>query len=134
MTADAQVDVIVVGSGPSAVNAAYPLVEAGLAVRILDVGNRDTTYASAIPEAPFSELRRTDPEQHRYFLGERFEGIRFDRMGMGAQLTPPRQYVCKDTERLQPIESSTFHPLQSLAEGGLGGAWGAGSPSFSSTD
>jgi len=134
MATDMQVDVIVVGSGPSAVNAAYPLVEAGLTVRILDVGNRDATYASAIPEAPFSDLRRNDPQQHRYFLGEDFEGIGFDHVGSGAQVTPPRQYVCKDAQRLQPIESSTFHPLQSLAEGGLGAAWGAGSPSFTTAD
>jgi cation diffusion facilitator CzcD-associated flavoprotein CzcO len=34
-------DVIVVGSGASAVNAAMALVEAGRGVRMLDVGNRD---------------------------------------------------------------------------------------------
>ncbi|MDB4962294.1 MAG: hypothetical protein JWP01_2293 [Myxococcales bacterium] len=134
MTADAQVDVIVVGSGPSAVNAAYPLVEAGFTVRMLDVGNRDTTYEKLIPDAGFSELRRTDAQQYRYLLGDEFEGIGFGHTGAGAQLTPPRQYVCKDTERLQPIASQSFFPLQSLAEGGLGGAWGAGSPPFSKAD
>lgn len=134
MSGDPIVDVIVVGSGASAVNAAYPLVEAGKTVRMLDVGNRDDTYASLIPDGPFSELRRTDDQQYRYLLGEHFEGIGFEHMGAGAQLTPPRQYVCKDAERLQPLRSGSFFPLQSLAEGGLGGAWGAGSPAFQSAD
>ncbi len=130
----AEVDVIVVGSGPSAVNAAYPLVEAGLRVTMLDVGNRDTTYEETIPEGPFSELRRTDEQQHRYLLGESFEGIAFGHAGAGAQLTPPRQYVARDAERLLPIVSGSFFPLQSLAEGGLGGGWGAGSPQFCEAD
>jgi choline dehydrogenase-like flavoprotein len=134
MSADPIVDVIVVGSGASAVNAAYPLVEAGKTVRMLDVGNRDDTYRSLIPDGPFSELRRTDADQHRYLLGDHFEGIGFEHMGAGAQLTPPRQYVCKDADRLQPLQSGSFFPLQSLAEGGLGGAWGAGSPTFQAAD
>ena len=134
MSADAQVDAIVVGSGPSAVNAAYPLVEAGLRVRMLDVGHRDTAYAPLIPDGPYEELRRTDPAQHRYLLGDRFEGIGFGHVGAGAQLTPPRQYVLEDADRLQPITSANFFPLLSLAVGGLGGAWGAGSPPFWAVD
>ena len=125
-------DVIVVGSGASAVNAAVPLVEAGRGVRMLDVGNRDEKYN--VPASPLGKLRRGDPEQHRYLLGEDFEGIGFEHMGAGAQLTPPRQFVCKDADRLQPVASKTFFPLHSLAEGGLAGAWGAGSPSFVEPD
>jgi choline dehydrogenase-like flavoprotein len=128
------VDVLVVGSGASAVNAAYPLVEADLQVRMLDVANRDRHYESLIPEGSFTDLRKNDPEQYRYFLGENFEGIGFEYMGAGAQLTPPRQYIERDAQRLQPIQSNTFFPLQSLAEGGLGQAWGAGSPPFSRAD
>ena len=133
MTAE-RADAIVVGSGPSAVNVAYPLVEAGLRVRMLDAGHRDTTYAGLIPEEPFTAVRRGDREQHRYFLGDCFEGIGFGHVGAGAQLTPPRQYVVRDADRLSPTSSSTFFPLHSLAEGGLGGAWGAGSPPFSDVD
>ena len=127
-------DVIVVGSGASAVNAAFPLASAGRRVRMLDVGNRDETYDRIVPEASFSELRRSDPEQHRYLLGEHFEGIGWGHTGAGAQLTPPRQFVTRDADRLQPISSTSFFPLQSLAEGGLAGAWGAGSPAFSPPD
>lgn len=128
----ADADVIVVGSGASAVNAAMPLVEAGRAVRMLDVGNPGGRYP--MPDGPFEEVRRSDPEQHRYLLGERFEGIGFENFGAGAQLTPPRQFVCEDADRLQPVASRSFFPLHSLAVGGLAGAWGAGAPCFVESD
>jgi len=129
-----QADVLVVGSGASAVNAAYPLVAAGLRVRMLDVGNRDEVYEPLVPTAPFSTIRRTDPNQHRYFLGDRFEGVALDRVSVGAQLTPPRQHVPRDTARLTPVVSRTFSPLESLALGGLAAAWGAGCPPFVDVD
>lgn len=134
LASDARADVIVVGSGPAAVHAAYPLVEAGLAVRMLDVGERDPDDAPRAPDLPFAELRRSDPAQHRYLLGDHFEGIGFGHTGAGAQLTAPRQYVCRDADRLQPVASRSFFPLHSVAEGGLGQAWGAGSPPFSAAD
>src|SRR5262245_4187735 len=131
---DEEVDVLVVGSGPSGVNAAAPLVESGLRVRMLDFGNRDTEYESLVPGLPFSEIRRGDPDQHRYFLGDRFEGVSFGEVEAGAQLTPPRRFVERDTHELAPIESETFDPLQSLALGGLAAAWGAGCPPFLDQD
>jgi hypothetical protein len=118
-------DVIVVGSGASAVHAAYPLVEAGLTVTMLDVGFEDKIYEPLIPDAPFTEIRRTDAAQHRYFLGDDFEGIPLGPVGTGAQVTPPRQYVLRHADKLTPMISSGFAPIESLAKGGLGGAWGA---------
>lgn len=118
-------DVIVVGSGPSAVHAAYPIVESGMSVVMLDVGHRDLTYEPLIPSRPFSEIRRTDPLQHRYFLGDRFEGVPLTPLGAGPQMTPPRKYVLQGTHWLSPILSHSFQALESLACGGLGCAWGA---------
>ncbi|HEY3175958.1 MAG TPA: GMC oxidoreductase [Candidatus Polarisedimenticolia bacterium] len=127
-------DVIVVGSGPSATAAAWPLVEAGLTVLMLDVGNQETTYAPLIPQTSFLQIRRGDPEQHRYFLGDAFEGIPFGGVRVGAQLTPPRQYIARDTDRLTPIRSSTFSATESLALGGLGSGWGASAVQFTGPD
>jgi choline dehydrogenase-like flavoprotein len=128
----ADADVIVVGSGASAVNAAMPLIEAGRAVRMLDVGNSGGRYP--MPEGPFEQVRRTDPEQHRYLLGDQFEGIVFDDTGVKAHLTPPRQWIAEHANRLQPVASKSFFPLHSLAVGGLAGAWGAGAPCFVESD
>lgn len=119
-------DVLVVGSGPSGVNAAVPLVAAGLRVTLLDVGRRDEIYGALVPDAPFAELRRTDAAQHRYFLGDRFEGLSFENQSRGAtpQLGPPRQHVVESADLL-PTQAPGFAAVQSLARGGLGATWGA---------
>ncbi len=119
-------DVLIVGSGPGGVNAAAPLVEAGCRVTLLDYGNRDDRYAPLIPNAPFAQLRRGDGQQHRYLLGDDFEGLPTPKVRVGAQLTPPRQYVHADVGRLMPVVGDNFSAMESLARGGLGNAWGAG--------
>lgn len=132
--AGAEADAIVVGSGASATSAAFPLVEAGLRVLMLDVGRADAHYAALIPDAPFSELRRTDPDQHRYFLGDSFEGVPFGGTRVGAQLTPPRSFIVKDADVLTPLETSTFSKFESLALGGLAAGWGAVAVQFDDRD
>jgi choline dehydrogenase-like flavoprotein len=127
-------DVIVVGSGASAVHAAWALVEAGLSVCMLDVGQRDEVYETLIPDKSFSEIRRSDPEQHRYFLGDRFEGVTLGRLRVGAQLTPPRGFITRGTEDLTPVETDTFAGMESLARGGLASGWGAGVARFTDED
>jgi len=129
-----QVDVIVVGSGPSAVHAAYPLARSGRSVLMLDVGHQDTRYAPLIPDSPFQHIRRTDAAQHRYFLGDDFEAVPLGKVRVGAQLTAPRSYLTRDTETLTPLVSDSFTATESLALGGLGGGWGASAVRFDERD
>lgn len=118
-------DVAIVGSGPAGALAAARLLEGGRRVLMLDVAHDDAETRGRIPDAPFSELRRSDPEQRRYFLGDRLEGLPSGDVKVGAQLTPPRQFVTRATEELLPTSGDDFEPMQSLALGGLGAAWGA---------
>ncbi len=119
------IDVVIVGSGASAVNAAWPLVESGLRVVMIDVGQKDETYGSLIPAAPFEEIRSQDEGQHRYFLGDNFEGIPFGPIRVGAQLTPPRKYISEFADYLLPKTTEDFLAMESLAYGGLAAGWGA---------
>ena len=125
MTAD-NLDVLIVGSGPGGVNSAAPLVDAGKRVLMLDFGNEDPHYAPLIPKESFSTLRRTDPNQHRYLLGDDFEGVPFGQVRVGAQLTPPRAHILRDAAERQPTEATDFAVSMSLARGGLGAGWSAG--------
>jgi hypothetical protein len=96
---------------------------------MLDFGN-DNELQSCVPDGNFSELRRTDVSQWKYLLGDGFgsEASRNDRLG--AHFTAPRQFITQDVDRFLPVRSESFFPLQSLALGGLGAGWGAGTPTF----
>lgn len=128
------IDVIVCGSGASAVNAAVPLVEAGLRVLMIDAAMEDDVYKDIIPDGDFDTLRKTDDDQHRYFLGDDFEGIPLGPVRVGAQLTPPRQYLLRGVENLLPTRAGKFQAFQSLALGGLAAGWGAAVPPLNDGD
>jgi len=125
-------DLIIVGSGPSSAQAAKAAVGHGLSVTMVDVGHEDTEFARSVPDRPFDELRRTDPDQRRYFLGDSDPEEQHGSKKVGSQLTPPRQFIKRGVDQHLPFESSTFFPLQTLALGGLGAGWGAGTLTFES--
>ncbi len=127
-------DVIVVGSGATGSMAAQTIIEGGGSVLMLDAGRTDRHYAGLLPEQNYLEIRRTDPEQHRYLLGESFESVLASSSSTGAQLTPPRRHVVADVDRFLPISSPDFFPMESLALGGLGSAWGLGCCVFSEAE
>ena len=126
----ADFDVIVVGSGPSGAHAAQAAVASGAKVAVVDVGHVDHHYVDIVPDRPFSEIRRDDAEQRRYFLGERLEGVAARAGAAGAQLTPPRKFIVHEADERLPFRSSTMRPMQSLALGGLGAGWGAGCATY----
>lgn len=124
------VDLIIVGSGPSSAQAAKAAIERGLSVAMVDVGYEDTAFGSSVPDRSFDELRRNDPDQRRYFLGDVELSDRHRQKRVGSQLTPPREFLKRGVDELLPYESSTFFPMMTLALGGLGAGWGAGTLTF----
>lgn len=124
-------DVVVVGSGASGAMAAQTLIEKGCSVCMIDVGFDDSIYRDIIPDEPYSEIRKNFGNQKDFFLGFNNEGIPKGDIKVGAQLTPPRQFIEKGVEQYLGYSSNTFHPMQSLALGGLAGGWGAACFTFS---
>lgn len=117
-------DYIVVGSGCSGAMAAQTLIEAGKNVAMLDVGEANPDYASLVPDEDYLTLRKTDPNQYKYLIGDQAQGIVISDAGKGAQVTPGRGNMLQSTDKLIPLRSKTFSPLESLGYGGLGIGWG----------
>lgn len=96
----AQFDVVVVGSGPAGVNAAYPLVEAGLKVAIIDGG-----------------LNSKKQEKELTFLKRNFS-----KTSNSYDLLQNSSHVFNKTYQLLKIKSN-IEIIQSLARGGLSEVW-----------
>lgn len=114
--------------------AAQTLIERGAHVTMLDAGLRDGRYEGLIPDRTFVDIRNTSEEQHRFFLGDNFEGVPTGGIATGAQLTPPRQVIVRETDRFLQYRSKNFTPMESLAYGGLGAGWGLGCCVFSEAE
>lgn len=127
-------DFLVVGSGCTGAIAAQTLAEAGHSVLIIDGGQSDKGEADKIPRENFIHLRRNDDAQADYFLGSKFESIPSGKTTSGAQLTPARNFLTRETEKYLPLISEQFSAIESLAIGGLGGGWGLGSCVFSDAE
>ncbi len=127
----AATDVLIVGSGPAGAMAAAALVARGLSVHLIHMGYDDATFRDRIPDQPFEQIRASDPQQAYYFLGPQGEGVPTGQVRIGSQLTPPRQFVTRNAETYLPTSGASFEPMQSLASGGLGAAWGAAAYTYS---
>lgn len=119
---------VVVGSGPSAVHLASSLLESGRDVLMIDAGGTVESWDSQFNlKWDWEELRKKDSQtQTRIFWGEDWGGLPVGPLRAGAGLTPSRRAVVEGVEEFLPVVSSNFHPVESLAVGGLGGAWGLG--------
>lgn len=125
-------EVVVVGSGLTGAQACQTLVEAGMNVVLLDAGiKQPEKFKNRYPDQSFSKLRKSNDNQKNLFLGDEFEGIPWGELKTGAQITPGRKYVMEGVEKWLSVLSKTFFPMESLAFGGLGNAWGAGCYMFS---
>jgi len=129
-----QYEFIVVGSGATGAIAARTLVEAGKETLVLDPGIWNEEKRKLIPDMDWEAIRRKEKQQHRFFLGDDYEGIVWEESRVGSQLTPPRIYLKEKVEEWMEFQSQRFFPFESMAKGGLGGGWGGGCFVFSDAE
>ncbi len=124
-------DVIVVGSGPAGVSVAFPLVEAGLRVLMVDGGKQPGVLP---PEADFLSARANDTEQWKWMVGEDFHALK-KRDAVSPKLrVPSHAYVFEEFEARNQVVGKYFITVGSLATGGLSNAWGCGVARFSASE
>jgi choline dehydrogenase-like flavoprotein len=112
MTFDA--DFIIIGSGPSGVSAALPLVDAGRRVLMID-GSVATSEAMDDGGRP----------RWQRMLGDRLEALRPDDRYSPKLRTPVARGVVEPFQTWANFRTEDFHALGSLARGGLSRIWGA---------
>lgn len=124
--------ILVVGSGPSAVNFAKRALQNHHAVEIVDVG---LDYHKRDQQAlGYNELKSTLDDPARFFLGNEYEGIKIGDVSDNATRIPQsRQHVISQIPQFN-IDSDSFNPLYSFAKGGLAEVWTAGCYPFSQRD
>jgi len=116
-------DVIVVGSGPAGVSAAFPLVEAGLRILMVDGGEQPNSLP---PSKDYLTSRTNDSDQWKWMVGENFHAIKNQGALSPKLRIPTHANIFKDYEIKNQITSSDFVAIGSMAVGGLSNAWGCG--------
>ncbi len=120
MTVDPQV--IIVGSGPAGVSAAWPLVRAGVRVLMLDAA---TGPVAASPAAESAAAFRADPERWRYQFGGDLAGLAAGGDRSPKFATPLARSVGADYAEALGLQTRGFFAAGALARGGLSTLWGA---------
>jgi len=122
-------DVLIIGSGPSGAITADYFVKQGYKVGLLDSGI-DPSNSHTISEKHF--LEHKEKPENDFFLTP--ENLNSSTDTGNAQLTRSRQYMLEHVETYLKISSTTYHPSQTLATGGLSAGWGAACFTFENED
>src|SRR5213593_3987749 len=124
-------DVIVVGSGPAGVSAAFPLIEAGVRVLMVDGGEAP---GISVPDAEYLATRESDPRQWEWMVGQDYRALRQADAISPKFRAPTLEYVFRGFREANRIMAEDFAPIGSLAIGGLSNAWGCGVARFSGSE
>jgi choline dehydrogenase-like flavoprotein len=116
-------DFIIIGSGPAGVSAAFPLLENGFRVLMVDGG-----YSSHLssPSESNQFLRSTSDDLWKWTIGEDYYALGNAEDTSPKMSVPLYQNIFKDFSTHNKILSRNFQVTGSLASGGLSNAWGCG--------
>jgi choline dehydrogenase-like flavoprotein len=123
-------DVLVVGSGPAGVSCAWPLVEAGLKVKLVDPGV--PANAVALDRPSLSDVR--GGLNRRFLLGDDLRALQpASHASPKLRLGASPDFVAGYT-KAHRIETENFTLAGTLATGGLSNVWGSVASAFDAAD
>jgi choline dehydrogenase-like flavoprotein len=124
-------DIIIVGTGPAGVSAAYPLVEAGFQVLLIDGGRQ---VPEIEPRGSFVNFRANSISQWKFFLGRNLAALAVAGSNSPKLRAATMAPVFDGFAGAFPAELDNFKLIGSLASGGLSNAWGAGVATYDNDD
>lgn len=126
-----ETEILIVGSGPAGINAAWPLVLAGRTVLMIDADKR------SMPKSPNTNiaLLRNNPHRWKHCLGEDLGGLFVQGDYSPKLATPLGRAVLTAANSAHPkVTSDNFMVMRSVTPGGLSGIWGAFCSAYDSLD
>lgn len=130
MAADAAV--IIIGSGPAGVAAAFPLLARGCRVLMLE-GGEDEAGGDAPSHADLQDVRHRS-DQWKLIVGERYEAFEDPDAPSPKFRVPAHRHVLRRFQERMAIRPTNFAVAGALAAGGLANLWGAGVSRFDDED
>ncbi len=126
--------VIVVGSGPSGASAAWPLVEAGVPVLMLDAGTPDRSGRGLGRRPPLHVLRTAPEVDWHLLLGEDLEALRMVWPMSPKLRTAARRGMVEDYRDGIGLVLRDFVAVGGFTLGGLSNIWGGVVSCFDDVD
>ena len=116
-------DAIIVGSGPAGVSVAFPLVEAGMRVLMVDGGRLPGVLPTA---SDYLSARAEDTAQWKWMVGDDFHALKNSNAVSPKLRVPAHAHVFAGFAEGNNIGIGEFVAVGSMARGGLSNAWGCG--------
>lgn len=126
-----ETEILIVGSGPAGINAAWPLVLAGRSVVMIDADSRPLPSS---PETSLGELRY-HPHRWQHVFGEDLGGL-FVHGDFSPKLATPmgRAVIKAGNDAWPKVSANNFMAMRSATPGGLSAIWGAFCSAYDAQD
>jgi len=126
-----ETEILIVGSGPAGINAAWPLVLAGRSVVMIDADDRPLPLS---PETSI-DILRDHPHRWRQYFGEDLGGLFLHGDYSPKLATPLGRAVIEAGNNVRPkVVANNFMAMRSATPGGLSAIWGALCSTYDSQD